>query len=70
MLATPCCYCGANKRTYILYFTLAYSYPLTIKHSVHGISNMEVLTSNERMSAITIFSLYFDEDQYVTGPSL
>ena len=27
---------------------------------------MEVLTSNERMSAFTIFSLYFDVDQNVT----
>ena len=27
---------------------------------------MEVLTSNERMSAITIFSLYFNVDQNVT----
>ena len=28
---------------------------------------MEVLTSKERMSAITIFSLYFDQDQNVTN---
>ena len=71
MLATPCCYRGANKGLiYILYFTLAYSFTLTITHCIHGISNIEVLTSNKRMSAITIFSLYFNEDQNATGPSL
>ena len=31
---------------------------------------MKVLISNERMSAITIFSLYFDVDQNVTRPSI
>ena len=55
---------------YILYFTLTYYFTLTITLSIHGNSNMEVLTSNERMSAITIFSLYFDVDQNVTSPSL
>ena len=60
MLATPCCYCSAN----ILYFTLAYYLPLTITLGIHGISNMEVLTFNDRMSAITIFSLY-SRNQYV-----
>ena len=38
--------------------TLAYYLTLTITLGIHGISNMEVLTSNDRMSAITIFSLY------------
>ena len=38
-------------------------------HSIHSISNMEVLTSNDRMSEITIFSLNLEKNQYVTGPS-
>ena len=63
MLVTLCCYRGADKR-HILYFTLAYYLTLTITHSVYGISNMEVLTSNDRMSAITIFSLHLEKIQH------
>ena len=55
--------------TDILYFTLAYYLTLTVTHSVHSISNMELLTSNDKMSAITIFSLHLEKNQHVTGPS-
>ena len=37
MLATLCCYHGACKG--LIYFTLAYSFTLTVTHSVHGISS-------------------------------
>ena len=60
---------GNSSWTDILYFTLAYYLTLTVTHSIHGISNMELLTSNDRMSAITIFSLYLEKNQHVTGPS-
>ena len=56
------------KDLYILLYS--YYFISTITLSMHSNSNMEVLTSNERMSAITIFSLYFDVDQNVTRPSL
>ena len=51
-------------------FTLTYYFTLTVTLSIHSNSNMEILTSDKRMSATTIFSLYFDVDQNVTGPSL
>ena len=68
MLATLCCYQGTNKG-HILYFILAYYLTLTITHSIYGISNMEVQTSNDRMRAITIFSLCFKKIQHATRPS-
>ena len=45
------------------YLTLTYYFILTVTLSIHGNSNMEALTSNKRMSAITIFLLYFDVDR-------
>ena len=62
MFATLCCYHGTNKG--LIYYTLFFTYyfTLTITLSTRGNSNMEVLTSNKRMSAITIFSIYFDVD--------
>ena len=48
---------------------LLYSY-LLFYLNLYGDSNMVVLTSNERMSATTIFSLYFNLDKNVTGPSM
>ena len=56
------------KDLYIIFYSYLL-FTLTITLSIHGNSNMEFLTSNERMSAITIALLYFDEDQNVTGPS-
>ena len=53
------------KDLYILLYSYLLFY-LTVTLSIHGNSNMEVLTPNERMSAITIFSLYFDVDQNVS----
>ena len=66
VLTTLCCYSGTNKG--LIYYTLLLLITLTVTHSIHSISNMEVLASNDRMSAITIFSLYL-ENQYVTRPS-
>ena len=55
---------------HIYNFTLTYYFTLIITLSIHSNSNMEVLTSNERMSATTIFLLFFNADKNVTGPSL
>ena len=53
-----------------IYFSLTYYFTLTVTLSIHGNINMQVLTSNERMSATTIFSLYFNLDKNVTRPSM
>ena len=70
MFATPCCYHGTNKGFIYITLLLLIIFTLTITLSIHGNSNMEVLTSDQRMSATTIFSLYFSVDQNVTRPSL
>ena len=65
MLATPCCTTTLIKDLYILLYS--YYFTLTVTLSIHGNSNMEVLTSNVRMSATTIFSLFFNLDENVLG---
>ena len=63
-VAFPCCYCSANKglKEYFMLFLLFFK---PLHTALPSNSNMEVLTSKNRMSATPFLPLYFSE--YVTG---